>query len=44
MLINGSPSKEFLMGEFLMGRGIHQGYSISSFLFLIVVEGLSVLF
>jgi hypothetical protein len=39
MLINGSPSKEFLMG-----RGIHQGYSISSFLFLIAVEGLSVLF
>jgi hypothetical protein len=39
VLINGSPSKKFLMG-----RGIRQGDPLSLFNFLIVVEGLSVLF
>lgn len=39
MLINGSPSKEFLMG-----RGIRHCDPLSPFLFLISAEGLSVLF
>ena len=39
VLINGSPSKEFLIG-----RGIHQGSPLSPFLFLIAAKRLFVLF
>jgi hypothetical protein len=39
VLINGSPSKEFLMS-----RGIRQGDPLSLFFFLIAAEGLFVLF
>ena len=39
VLINGSPSKEFLMS-----RGIRQGDPLSLFFFLIAAEGLLVLF
>lgn len=38
VLVNGSPS-----GEFVMGRGIRQGDPIAPFLFLIVAEGLNAL-
>lgn len=38
VLFNGSPIKEFMVG-----RGLRQGDHLSTFLFLLAVEGLSVL-
>lgn len=38
VLVNGSPKSEFKLE-----RGLHQGDPLSSFLFLIIAEGLSIL-
>ncbi|XP_071713038.1 uncharacterized protein [Rutidosis leptorrhynchoides] len=38
ILVNGSPTKEFTLG-----RGIHQGDPLSSFLFILTTEGLNIL-
>ncbi|KAK3219979.1 hypothetical protein Dsin_013949 [Dipteronia sinensis] len=39
VLVNGSPSREFVVG-----RGLRQGNLLSPFLFNVAVEGLSALF
>jgi len=38
VLVNGRPTEEFSMG-----RGLHQGDPLSSFLFLLAVEGLNIM-